>query len=141
VQKVLFARDGKAVLVTSQIESNIQMLDPATGASLGELAGHEGEIEAVALSPDGTRVAAATAEGAVRLWDRKTRESRLLVGHRGAARDVAFSPDGTFLVSAGDDGTVRIWPDDLPQDPEALRAWLAHAGSEGVESLIGEDRP
>jgi len=141
VQKVLFARDGKTLFLVSQVESSVQMLDPVTGKALGELPGHEGEIQAIALSPDGTRVAAATAEGAVRLWDRKTRESRLLAGHRGAARDVAFSPDGTFLVSAGDDGTARIWPDDLPQDPEALRAWLAHAGSEGVDALIGADRP
>ena len=141
VQKVLFARDGKTLFLASQLESSIQMLDPVTGTALGELAGHEGEIQAIALSPDGTRVAAATAEGAVRLWDSKTRESRLLAGHRGPARDVAFSPDGTFLVSAGDDGTVRIWPDDLPQDPGALRAWLARAGSEGVDALIGADQP
>jgi WD40 repeat protein len=141
VLKVIFAKDGKTLLLTSQLESNVQLLDPVTGTVLGELVGHEGEIEALALSPDGTRVAAATAEGAVRLWDVKTREGRLLAGHRGPARDVAFSPDGTFLVSAGDDGMVRVWPDDLPQDPAALRAWIARAGSEGVEALIGADRP
>jgi WD40 repeat protein len=112
------------------------MMDAATGSDLGSLEGHEGELLAIALSPDETKVAAATAEGPVRLWDRESGESRTVPGHGGAARRVAFSPDGRFLISAGDDGRVHVWADDLPADPAALRAFLASAGGEGATTLL-----
>ncbi len=132
VLRVLFSRDGKTVLYTSQLESTVRQMDAATGRDLGALAAREGDLTSIALSPDETRVAATTVQGAVRLWDRRTGESRTVAGHAGPARDVAFSPDGTVVVSAGDDGAVRFWEDDLPEDPAALRAWLAQAGGEGA---------
>jgi len=139
--RVLFSPDGRTVLYASQLESRVGQMDAATGRDLGALFGHEGEITAIALSPDGTRVAASTVQGALRFWDRRTGESRSVAGHTGAARDVAFSPDGSFVVSAGDDGAVRVWPDDLPEDPAALRAWLAQAGGAGAKALLDQTGP
>ncbi len=129
------------MLYATQLNSAVRLMEAATGRDLGVLAGHEGDVTAIALSPDETRVAATTVRGAVRLWDRLTGESRTLAGHAGAARDVAFAPDGTFVLSAGDDGAVRSWQDDLPEDPAALRAWLARAGGDGAAALLDDGRP
>ena len=69
------------------------------------------EVNAVCFIPDGSRLASAHADSALKMWD----SSNLAVGdHDGpsqanSVRAVAFSPDGTRLATASDDTTVKIW--------------------------------
>ena len=63
----------------------------------------------VAFSPDGTRLAVASAIG-IWLYDVQTStEVALLGGHTGGVISVAFSPDGTLLASGSEDETVKLW--------------------------------
>ena len=76
------------------------MFDAATGAELARL-DHDGEVYAVAFSPDGTRVATGSAtrrwqRAGVRRGDRR-RVARL--DHDGEVYAVAFSPDGTRVAT------------------------------------------
>jgi len=74
------------------------------------LAGHEGAVVSLALSPDGTRIASGSAGNTVRLWDAASGELlTTLTGHENWVLSVAFSPDGKRIASGSVDNTVRLW--------------------------------
>lgn len=74
------------------------------------LAGHHGEIFALAFSPDGHLISSGGGDQAIRLWHAKTgRLDKVLTGHSGTIRALAFSPDNRFLASASTDKTCRVW--------------------------------
>ncbi len=72
---------------------------------------------AVAVSPDGRRLASAGQDNTVRMWDADTGQpiGKPLTGHTEEVSGVAFSPDGHRLASASDDKTVRLWDADTCQ--------------------------
>jgi WD40 repeat protein/tRNA A-37 threonylcarbamoyl transferase component Bud32 len=102
-----FSPDGRHVL-TAFDNQNVSVRDTVTGKDVHGLTGPDHHTEAVAFSPDGTRVF--TNSGAVTLWSAATgrqlatpRTDNHLVGF------AAFSPDGRRLVTASSDKTARLW--------------------------------
>lgn len=65
----------------------------------------------LAFRPDGGALAAAGADGLLRVWNPDTgKELSPPRPHPADIGPVIWSPDGKWLASACDDGVVRIWP-------------------------------
>lgn len=69
---------------------------------------HAGEIEGVAFSRDGSRLATADNSGTVVVWELRTRAPVLTLRGRNFT-EVAFTPDAALLAAAGFDGRVPVW--------------------------------
>lgn len=71
---------------------------------------HTSRVTAVAWSVRGTRIASASYDKTVRIWDAKTGDNLLTYqGHWDRVIAVAWSQDGNLLASAGNDCTIQIW--------------------------------
>jgi WD40 repeat protein/serine/threonine protein kinase len=79
-------------------------------SDLSTLVGHTGFVLGVAYSLDGMRLASASADHCVKIWDTVTgRELLTLAGHTQSVSGVAFSPGRQQLASASVDNTVKVW--------------------------------
>jgi WD40 repeat protein len=106
-------------------------VDHQRHAFLLEFKGHTRTVTSVAYSPDGRRIASASSDGTVKVWEAATGQEALTFrGHTGGVTGVAYSPDGRRLASAGIDNTVKVW--DAATGQEALTLRGHRSGVTGV---------
>jgi len=87
---------------------------------------HGDYIHALAYSPDGGRLATASTDGSVKIWDVSNgRELRNYRGHPEAVRAVVFAPDGKTVASAAAND-IKIWD---PETGKEVRTIAAHAAA------------
>ncbi|MGF1545716.1 MAG: hypothetical protein ACFCUG_00150 [Thiotrichales bacterium] len=126
---VTFTPDGQRIVVAGR-DNRVRVYRPAAGElpailahrgagneldepipwDVDVLAGHTDRIRDVTVSPDGTRIASASGDHSIRVWDAHTSAHLFtLRGHTSWVESVAFSPDGRLLASGGRDAGVKLW--------------------------------
>jgi WD40 repeat protein/tRNA A-37 threonylcarbamoyl transferase component Bud32 len=90
--------------------NDVRVIDATSRRVVFTLMGHTGMVVSIAFSPNGRRIATASDDRTVKLWDSMTGlELLTLRGHTAGVLCVAFSPDGHRLVSGSIDHTARVW--------------------------------
>lgn len=114
------------------------------------LEGHKGQVNALAVSPDGTGLASASWDGSVGLWDVATGRNRyMMTGHESSVSDVVYAPDGKQIFTASADGTIRSWDVETGQETRLLvqhgfgvntlligDTWLAYGAVDGGTRVL-----
>ena len=155
----LLAWSPRGVFVTEGPENSglIDIRDTETGESLLSFQGHDGDVNDVAFSADGSRLASAGDDGKLKVWDPSTGRLLSSLSADGSAWGPSFSADGTLVAAAWDgefnygggvqilnlssDQVVSTIPVDQPSDtalsPDGkhlavARYWPEYEGEEGA---------
>ena len=70
---------------------------------------HKGNINSIALSPDGKSVLTGSQDSTASLWDLNGNLLQVFKGHQDIIFSVAFSHDGKNILTGSGDKTARLW--------------------------------
>ena len=99
----IFDAAGRSVLTTGN-DSTARLWNADSGAPIAVLAGHRGELNAVAFGLDGPRVVTASRDHTARVWDTSDGEHMAL---QDARLDV--QADATLLITSFDSAALAPW--------------------------------
>jgi cytochrome c len=130
---VVVAPDGEIAVAAA--DGRLRLFGP-DGQARGEVAVGETPLIALALSADGTTLAAGGLRGQVALIDRAARRIRAtLVGPGLPVWSLAFLPDGRQILSGGADRLVRRWN---AVTGEHIGTVVPRAGADVLAAFNGE---
>jgi WD40 repeat protein len=124
VLNVAFSPDG-AYLAAAVADGTVRVLDLKAKKEILQLMSRErspiSSISfttqfAIAFSPDGKHLAAATSDRHAHVWAIPGGDRVAQLSHDDIVTTLMFSPDGTYILTGGWDDTVRVWlwqPQDL----------------------------
>jgi len=108
--------------------------------------GSAGDSIGARFSPNGTRIAAGSSDGPIRVFD--TDSGAVLAmfsGHSGRVPDLRWTPDGNIVTVGWDDDTVRLWDGDTGAllktwtEPKPFNLGVSPDGSLIAASSFSED--
>jgi len=74
-----------------------------------QLIGHQGEVNGLAFSPDGSMIASVSDDQTIKLWELNGKVLQTFERHTDEFIRVSFSPDSQVIASSSGDGNVMLW--------------------------------
>lgn len=138
VNAIVWSPDGRRI-ASGATDKKVQVWDPWKEQKTGFLAhllsssrgqfvysGHAGRVGGVAWSSDGRRIASASNDKTIQVWDSLTGKRSFIYRNRNAAITcVAWSPDSRRVAFGSNDKTVQVW-DAIARNP--IITYQGHTG-------------
>jgi serine/threonine protein kinase/WD40 repeat protein len=91
-------------------DGRIRVFESSSGSLLMELNAGQGELNGLAVSPDGKWLVSCGDDGTVVLRDRKSLQTQWRVAaHTELAFQAVFTPDGSKLLTCGNEAGIKVW--------------------------------
>jgi WD40 repeat protein len=101
---------GVSVLVRRQIDEEVRLYDVKTAKHQSTLVGHSRRALEIIFSPDSSKVAVASSDRRVRLWDTTTCTLLYIFDiYTDVPKMTRFSHDGSIIAVASRDKAIRLW--------------------------------
>jgi WD40 repeat protein len=104
-----FSPAGTRLATVEFASSVVKIWDTTDGQKVLALTGHGRPVTAVAFNTAGTRLASASKDKTVNIWDARSGQKIFSLEHNAEVKSIIFSPDGSRLTSIGADGMVKVW--------------------------------
>lgn len=152
VATLTLSPDGRTLASgPSGAESAIRLWDVALGEEIARLEGHRAWVGGIAFWPEGNRLASASADQTLRVWDlsdlRNVPPPRALLGHALEVWSLTLLPDSSTLVSGSKDGEVLVWNSSINRRtlgattlPASVIAWQFAPDSQSLVTLSPDGR-
>lgn len=120
-QKLIASASGP--FASGSLDHSIKLWQSHFDRPVRVLAGHAANVGSVAFAPGSDRLASASTDGTLKLWDTRNGECLLTQSTPVQIDVLDFAPDASWLAAGLADGTVRVLD---PRTLETLRKWPAH---------------
>jgi len=108
LRQAVFSPDGRRLLTAGGTDYSARIWDIAQQREVLRLS-HDGVVNGVAFSPNGTRALTVSGDHTARVWDAASGRELLRMSHDQAVRQAVFSADGRRIATASDDHTAAVW--------------------------------
>ena len=131
---VLAVSASKTLIVSGGADKTVRGWDASTGKPLWTWTSRSA-VCAVAVRPDGQRVAVGTADGALTVLDvtlNPPKPMPAVSAHLAGVAGVAYGPDGRLIATCGGDGAARLWAAPDAGSPAAVRRFEPPPQESGI---------